>query len=289
MITFNWPNAAGPIGQEEVLSAPTVASKGKGQLDVFVIGPDNQVWGKWWSYEGGYKWSDWGVVGGRVWHNSAPAVASKNPGQLDMFVTGDDKTVYFRYYNQQNGWNAAWVPVGEGFVGSPGLSCISPGVDMLVVPDEDSKVAFLPVSPAIPNPIWTHLADGFDVVDAPTCVSDLLFARNPIDNHVYVKTMVGNPWIANQESPWVSIGGNLMSAPAVLDYGGMLIVFGQSPDDKTLWYNARDNGSPEWQDWIQIGDVMTSAPAAVSKDENQIDLFFRGPDGRLWGKSGFIN
>jgi hypothetical protein len=35
------------LGAEQVLSAPTVASKGKGQLDVFVVGLDSQVWTKW--------------------------------------------------------------------------------------------------------------------------------------------------------------------------------------------------------------------------------------------------
>ncbi len=282
-IVFQWPHPAGPIGTEQVLSAPTVTSKGRGQLDVFVVGPDHQLWTKWWSYDT-YKWSDWGFLGG-AWHQSGPAVASKAAGQLDLFITGDDNQIYTRYYNSRQGWNAGWAAVGAGFQGSPGINQTSPGKATVIARDQFQSLAFKTVDPGDPNAKWYHLQDGFAVSDAPSCTPNLIFARSPNDTHIYIKLMAGNPWGPAQPNRWASIGGDMMSAPCAFAYAGFIVVFAQATDS-TLWVNAY--GPSGWEGWVQIGDVMASAPAAVSKDNNQIDVLFKGPDGRLWCKTGFM-
>src|SRR5689334_17758289 len=82
-------------------------------------------------------------------------------------------------------------------------------------------------------------------------------------------------------SGWESLGGFLISAPAVSSWAsGRLDVFALG-QDHALWHKWFDGG---WSGWESLGGYLTTAPAAVSWSNGRIDVFGRGSDNALYHK-----
>jgi hypothetical protein len=86
-------------------------------------------------------------------------------------------------------------------------------------------------------------------------------------------------WDGVTWSGWESLGGSLVSAPAVSSWGpNRLDVFAIGSDNQ-LWHKFW-NGS--WSGWEPLGGSLISAPAAVSWGPNRIDIFATAADAQLW-------
>jgi hypothetical protein len=85
-------------------------------------------------------------------------------------------------------------------------------------------------------------------------------------------------------SAWTNKGGQLLngSGPAIYSWG----------TERTGWFVTGTNNAlyHMWNDstgahgWENLGGVLTSSPAAVSRSAGKIDVFVRGGDGALWSR-----
>ena len=81
---------------------------------------------------------------------------------------------------------------------------------------------------------------------------------------------------------WESLGGQIISGPAVCSWGpGRLDVFGLGTDS-AVWHKYWDG--TVWHDWESLGGLLTSDPAAAAWAEGRCDVVARGTDNALWHK-----
>jgi hypothetical protein len=82
-------------------------------------------------------------------------------------------------------------------------------------------------------------------------------------------------------SPWESLGGSIISAPAVALWApDRLYVFARGKDN-ALWWLSHDAGG--WSSvWLSLGGSITSDPAAVSWADGRIDVFVVGANNALY-------
>lgn len=95
-------------------SGVAVAGRTANNLDVFVLGADNNVWTRAWQdpSAGGAGWSAWSNIGAPVVGAvNGPAVAAIDGSHLDVFVTGSDGFVWVRTWNGSVWSN--WTPLGS--------------------------------------------------------------------------------------------------------------------------------------------------------------------------------
>jgi hypothetical protein len=81
-------------------------------------------------------------------------------------------------------------------------------------------------------------------------------------------------------TPWTSLGGALIQAPAASSWGSSRVDVFTVGTDRGL-YQRTWNGSA-WGGWVPLGGVLTSRAAAVSWGPNRIDVFVRGTDNALY-------
>jgi hypothetical protein len=101
------PASGATVSQSLYISAATIAaaSWGPNRLDVFVVGPQSNLYHKAWN---GTAWdpsspADWDDLGGNC--SSAPAVVSWGQNRLDVFVVGPQNNLYHKAWN-----GTAWDP-----------------------------------------------------------------------------------------------------------------------------------------------------------------------------------
>jgi hypothetical protein len=103
----------------------------------------------------------------------------------------------------------------------------------------------------------------------PMVYVDMVYTAT--DGTVWIKEGVGSG------GPPVPLGGHLVSGPAPVWTGSVLLVFGQGTDNQ-LWY--KPFGSPA--SWQPLGGRLTSKPGAVSLGGGAYAVFVRGTDGAVW-------
>jgi len=93
------------------------------KVDVFVRGPNNRLWTRWWDISNGWNSQGWRELGGEFL--SGFGVASWAPRHLDVFGVGTDANIW------QIQYDAGWT--GFSFVGAP------PGLTVASDPDAVSS------------------------------------------------------------------------------------------------------------------------------------------------------
>jgi hypothetical protein len=100
------------------------------------------------------------------------------------------------------------------------------------------------------------------------------------DYALYHRYLESGTW----SGAWESLGGSLMSPPAVLansdGTGPRLDIFALGPDQSMLqltWSNVAG-----WTSWTPLGGCFTTPPVALAGPNGRIDLLGRGPDGMLY-------
>lgn len=283
---LEWTSTGSLGGQLQ--AAPAAVSKNDGDLDVFAVLADGGMYTQWFNTHD-WRWSGWAPLGGQ-WHQ-APAVACKFPGELDLFVTGDDQNLWTSYFNFKDAWSAwASLPAPQPVGTAPGAASGAANQVTVVVGDQRQELSCLTLVGGQGPGAWTYFADGQPFEGAPACTKSVILVRRS-NNEVYEKRPVPGgsvPWSPGGSLVWKSIGGRLLSAPAIASreaWNGRVTVFGQW-EDGTLYLNSYDGMA--WSGWSQVGDKLTSAPAVAAKYDNQIDVFFKGPGGDLICKSAIV-
>lgn len=91
----------------------TALARARGNLDLFIIGPDNHAWSTYWSEATGWS-SEWFRIPGAATFDRANqhiAAVARAPGILDLFVIGFDNRVWSTYWTDASGWNSDWFPL----------------------------------------------------------------------------------------------------------------------------------------------------------------------------------
>lgn len=109
---FGWTSWGGPITGDPIVSHNT-----DGRLEVFVTGPDNEVWHKWQTSPGG-GWSYWESLGGVA--PSRLAVYQNADGRLELFTRGTDNALYHNSQTSAGGvfWSG-WESLGGVITSDP--------------------------------------------------------------------------------------------------------------------------------------------------------------------------
>ena len=98
------------------------------------------------------------------------------------------------------------------------------------------------------------------------------------DNGIWYRDYVGGSW-----GNWVSIGGQTPAGtgPAVCSWGGgRLDVFVQGINGGM--YHKSYTTTSGWSGWEYLGGVLTSSPAATSRNPAAMTVFVRGNDNGIW-------
>ena len=245
-------------------SAPSAASRGVGQLDVFARGGEDTILRL--RYDG--SWHAWELFGGYI--TSAPAAIALDATRIDTFVRDRDQALY---HSWQGEMLAGVEKLGGVLTSAPAVSSWAANrLDVFVR--------------GLDRALWHRSWNGTDWSDweslggvltsAPAAVS---WGLNRID--VFARgtdNALWHRWYDGTWHGWEPLGGQLAGAPAVSSWAAdRLDVFARGTDS-ALWHRWYDG---TWHGWESLGGVLTSDPAAVSWGPNRIDVFARGTDNGL--------
>jgi S-layer homology domain len=144
------------------------------------------------------------------------------------------------------------------------------------------------------NQLWWKTWDGsswgpWKLVAGLTIASDpAAVSWGPNNIEVFAEGADGACWQIEYNgstwSAWGSLGGALTSAPTVSSRGpGKLDVFVRGPGNFLYVISLDTSVNPYWGSWIPLSTVpVASAPAAVSWNGTDVDLFVTGTDNALW-------
>ncbi|HEX6207506.1 MAG TPA: hypothetical protein VF058_04020 [Actinomycetota bacterium] len=78
----------------QLTSVAAVAAWGDGEVQVFAVHDDGEVWNRYWD---GRRWHDWESLGGSF--TGHPAAAARDASQIDVFAVGADGVLRHRWWD----------------------------------------------------------------------------------------------------------------------------------------------------------------------------------------------
>jgi len=76
-----------------------------GQLDIWAVGNDGNVWSAYWSESSGWSvWFSLGAPPARFAAKAPIAAVARMPGQLDLFAVAKDGNVWSLAWSETSGW-----------------------------------------------------------------------------------------------------------------------------------------------------------------------------------------
>ena len=288
LITGTWSDWQ-PLGGT-TLKGPTIASRGVGRLDAFMLGTDNNVYVK--NYANG-AWGPWGNLGAPagVTLVSSPDAVSSDANNVSVVARASDSKFYILTWTATSGWSS-WNPLPGVFSNyGPGVSSRGPGILEVFGTGTDNQASHTWQSwlsgggwiccTALGSPQNAPLASNVTSVSWDSNKVDL-FVRGS-DNGLWTRGWDGtNGW----NPGWSPLGGQFLSGFGAASWGaGHLAVFGVGPDSQ-IWQKQYDAG---WSAFTSVGAppgvTAVSEPDAVSWGAGRIDIIVRGSDNQLWVRS----
>ena len=275
-----------PLGGA-TLKGPTIASRGVGRLDAFVLGLDNNVYIK--NYANG-AWSPWQSLGAPagVTLVSSPDAVSSDASSVSVVARANDSKFYLRTWTATSGWSGWNSLPGEFSNQGPGISSRGPGsLDVFGSGlDNQTWQTFLGGGSwnccgALGSPQNAPLASNVTSVSWNSSAVHL-FVRGA-DNSLWSRWWGGATWYPT----WYNLGGQFTSGLGVASWApGHLDVFGVGTDSQ-IWQRQHDAG---WSGFTPVGFppgglAAGSSPDAVSSGPGRIDLIVRGSDNQPWVRS----
>jgi hypothetical protein len=261
-----------------------VAISFEGDLNVFGIGSDGQVYQDYWS---GSRWSGWSSIQGKTAQSLAVVI---NGPALNIFQLNANGQIYTEY-NNGSGWSG-WASLGgHAMAGAPAV--ITYGSSQVDVFDVDTnKVPYVDVWTASGGwSGWTSMGNYMGSGASPSVITyqsgemDLFYRGG--DNQIYQnKTFDGKSW-SGFFSLGAPTGATVASDPFVFNYPpeGEFDVYVNTTSGHI--YKRMFNGS--WSTWTDQGGAFVGKPFAVQYGSD-MNLFARGTDGhiyqRYWSYSG---
>ncbi|MEV4351215.1 M64 family metallopeptidase [Actinoplanes sp. NPDC049596] len=284
----------------------TAVSRAPGNLDLFIVGLDNRVWSTFWNDRSGWAPEWFPLPGAAVFDHTKQQVAavSRAPGNLDLFIVGFDNRVWSTFWNAQGGWSRDWFPLPGGAVFDHNLQQVAAvsrapnNLDLFIV-GFDNRVWSTFWNTGGWSRDWFPLPGGAVFDHTKQQVAAVSRAQNNLDlfivgfdNRVWSTFWNTGGWSRD----WFPLPGgavfdhNLQQVAAVSRAPNNLDLFIVGFDNR-VWSTFWNTGG--WsRDWFPIPggavfDHTTQQVAAVSRADNNLDLFIVGFDNRIW--SAFWN
>ena len=310
-------NADGSYPTENIVSAncpvppfgPAVSAVARNAncLDVFAIGRDGRILAAAWEHQllDG-KWRGWWHIrAGTTAKNGKISAVSRDANKLDVFVVGGNGTVYTAAWDsnvKESEWRG-WWPI-EGVTAPPG-SCVTAvsrapnKLDVFVVAN-DGRIYTAAWDQNVSQGKWRGWWNIQDGKNCPPGAPVHAVARDANKLDVFV---VGNDgriytaaWDQNVADGkwrgWWNIQDGKDCPPgapvhAVSRDSNKLDAFVVGNDGRIYTAAWDQNVSAgKWRGWWNIQDGKNCPPGApvypVSRDENKLDVFVTGNDGRIY-------
>lgn len=259
-------------------SAPAVARNGDGRLEVFIRGADGGLYQSSQTSPGSETWSDWSNLGYDFTGN--PVVISDQTGRLWVFARRTNG-----YLDRQWQWNpggnwSGWNSLGGPIKGDPAVGLNSDGRLQVFVRGTDDvlycKAQSDPVNEFSWPSVWTRL--GGLLRSKPAVAVNAadgrleVFVRGTDDGlHHQWQISAGGGW-----SGWHSLGGSIVSDPAVGSNAIGLEVIAKAMDGR-LSHIRRNSGG--WGSWTSMGGTQISSNPTVGVNaDGRLEVFVRGSD-----------
>jgi uncharacterized protein YvpB len=236
-------------------------------MDVFVTGPDGNIYFRGWN---GAHWGGWSSIGGPF--VGAPTVTSWGPGRVDVFATGPDHALWHRYFDYA--WSG-WEFLGGSLASPPAVASWALGrLDIFGRGTDNTLQHFW----------WDGTSwHGWESLGGLLNAAPGVAAWAPFRLDVFVRggdNAMYHRWYQNAWSNWEWLGGVLTAGPAATTWApGRLDVFVRGGDNALYrrWYQGT------WSGWELRGGVLTTGPGAATWGPGQLDAFVGGTDnGGTW-------
>lgn len=269
-------------------SSPGAASWGRGRIDAFALGTDDQMW-----HWDGTRWAL--PIGGTL-RRVNPAATSWAPNRLDVFPVGTTGRVLHSYWNGSGwgGYEDLGVPP-SGLMANTGVAAASWGRGRLAVYATNAQGrVFQKLYDEQPGGRgwggWTALPTGVRTNDSPAAAS---WAPGRID--VFVRGNDSALWTISRDTHlpamgwfnhtgrrgWGSLRTLIESAPAVASWApGRLDVFARSlGTTPRLVQMTRSDGGWGTATFPLPSDGGIGAPAVTAWAPGRLDVVIRGARG----------
>ena len=256
---------------------PAAASRGSGQITLFIRGEDGTLQVA--DLDGG-SFTPWRSLGGYL--DSGPGATGRSATITDAFVRGADGSLFHRPFVAGEGWYP-WNALGGSLLSAPGVS-IRKGRNIIDVfwRGADNGIE---AKSWVPGSGWTGVNDtqldpGL-ILSAPASVSrgnelvDVIVRG--LNDVVHVNMYSGTAW-----SGWSQIPGQMETqrAPAVTTRRtGTSDVFVRTSTGGVAW--ASFDGAA-WTAWKPVPGTVDSGLAAVADTSSRIHLFARRGADVIW-------
>jgi hypothetical protein len=251
----------------QTYDAPTAASLGAGNYNIFYRGTDNSIYQMAWT---GSKWIT-ADLGGLTY--SAPTVLVTPGPRLDVFVRGINNHLWQLTWTP-SGWGQ-WHDIGGYILSAPTAASIGAG---------NYNIFYIGANNQIYQQGWTGsnwiIGDlGGGSYSAPAALATAgprldVFVRGT-NNDIYQTTWTPSGW-----SQWYSTGVYTVDGlSAVSLAAGNYNVFYRGPDSAV--YQMGWNGAG-WTLAYLAGQTGSAPAAVVTPGYSRIDLFIRGPNNDIW-------
>ena len=261
-------------------TGPAVCSQDANSLDVFVQGTDHALWYK---HLDGASWGSWKSLGGVL--TSDPAAVSRSAGKIDVFVPRRRRRPLVEVYH---GRRHLLVRPGTRSAGSS-----SPAPARAAYAWGDARIGVVVTGT---NKALYHIWNERRVVRLAKPSADTLTsspaATSPTTGviDVYGRGSDGALYKMHYSGGvWGSVVQDRRAAPQQ----ALALPRTNWGSTRTGWFVTGTNNAlyHTWNDGTAhmvgktLAGYLTSSPGAISKSAGTIDVFVRGGDGALWGKS----
>jgi hypothetical protein len=192
---------------------PTAVSWGPNRIDVFVVGPDDGLWHRYYTT----SWSaSWTPLGGQFL--SSPDAASWGSGRIDVVGRGGDDAIWHRWYDTSGGgWNSGWVKRDGTTYDEPGVVSWGPQRLDIFVRGTDNGIwhrAYNAGGWSAWTPRGGQVTDGVDVASWGTNRLDVFTRCN---GSAWDLCQL---WYDGSWNPMANFSGDLAASPGAVSWQG---------------------------------------------------------------------
>lgn len=206
-----------------------------------------------------------------------PNVCKMNANRLDMIIRGNQNHVILKTWTAAGGWAAPVDLVGNTIYAPAIVSRYDGCLDVFETCADNNQLYQKTWTSGGGWGNWVSL--GGTVYSGPSVCS-----MNA--NHWYVVyRTTGNiinylQW-NNGTYTYGSLQGSVTEDPCIISRAnGSMDLFERCADNGKLYWKTYTNGT--WGSWVDLGGILTSSPAAASRNATNWELFYRGSNYNLW-------
>jgi hypothetical protein len=246
-----------------VAQSVSTARDANGNLDVFVIGSNNDVDYRSQSPSG--AWSGWTPLGG--WVTSISAIRDSS-GNLDVFVIGSNNDVDYRSQSPSGAWSG-WHSLGGGVLSISTALDARGNLDVFAIAT-DQSVWYRSQSPL--GIWWNNWTDLGGRVSSISTIRD-----NSGDLEVFGIGGDQSVWYRSQNpnnyawSGWIGLAGWVSAISTAVDMHGDLEVFGIG-GDQSVWYQSLPPLG-DWSGWTSIGGGGVTSISTSRDSDGTLGVF----------------